>query len=81
MRKMILAFALAASSIVPAAADMFDDRLVKAQQSVANAQKRLEAARACVENKPACIEVEKQRAEKTAQRAAKQLADLAAVQQ
>lgn len=80
MRKIILA--TAALFIASAAsADMFDDRLARAEKSVAAATKRLEAARACVADKAACIEVEKQRAEKAAQRAAKQLADLAAVTQ
>lgn len=77
----IRALAIAASMgflATTAVADIIDDNLVKAQQGVERAQKRLAAAKECAANKPACLAEMQEKAEAAVARAQKKLASITA---
>ena len=64
----------------PAYADQLDNEVIKAERSVANATKKLEAARKCVADKPACIAERTTKAQKRLASAQKALDAIASIE-
>lgn len=64
----------------PAHADTLDNEVIKAERSVANATKKLEAARKCAADKPVCIAARKEKASKRLAAAQKQFDAIASIE-